>query len=280
MTSIGVRLLTTAVLLPVFVAALLIGGIVFLGAVVVIVVVAATEFYGLAAGKPYRARTWPGLLLAAGFPLAFYWAPGDAQPAVALAAAGVIGVGAAQMLDGSENETIASVGFTLLGAIYVGLLLGHMVLVRELPRLVFGAPARFGAALLAVPLVLTWINDTAAYFAGHRWGRRRLLPRVSPGKTVEGALAGLVATLVAAVLVCAAVDRLAPVFGLGHALAIGLLVGVMGPCGDLVESAFKRDAGVKDVSRLVPGHGGFLDRFDSMLFTVPLYYYYVRGVVL
>jgi phosphatidate cytidylyltransferase len=129
-------------------------------------------------------------------------------------------------------------------------------------------------------VVLTWINDSAAYFIGHRWGRRKLLPRVSPGKTVEGAAGALLVTVLAAVPTMWLVDRWVPLFDLADALAVGALVGIAAPVGDLIESAFKRDAGVKDASDLVPGHGGVLDRFDSLMVVVPSFWYYLQWVVL
>ncbi len=107
-----------------------------------------------------------------------------------------------------------------------------------------------------------------------------MLSRVSPGKSVEGAVVALIATIVLGVIAGGLVTRWFPPLGPAHGLVIGALVGVAAPCGDLIESAFKRDAGVKDASQLGPGHGGVLDRFDGVLITVPLFYYYLVGVVL
>jgi phosphatidate cytidylyltransferase len=131
---------------------------------------------------------------------------------------------------------------------------------------------------LTLPILLTWINDTAAYAVGRRWGNRRLMPSVSPGKSVEGAIGALVVTVAAAVPLVWLLDRWVPFFEGYDGVVIGIVVGLVAPCGDLVESMFKRDAGVKDVSRLIPGHGGILDRFDSLLLTVPAFYYYLRAV--
>ncbi len=259
---------------------MVVGRELFLLAVIVLTVAGGIEFFGMAEEKPYRARLAPGLVLGMVFPLFFYRAPGDSALLIVVLTAGVIGVATAQMLDPRGHEAIAAVAFTLLGSLYTGLLFGHQVLVREISREIAGAPYWLGAILLAVPLLLTWTNDTVAYFAGLRWGKRRLLPRVSPGKSVEGAVVALIATIIAGVVVGGVVERWFPPLGPGHGLVIGALVGVAAPCGDLIESAFKRDAGVKDASQMVPGHGGVLDRFDGVLITVPLFYYYLVGVVL
>lgn len=279
-SGLGLRLATAAVLVPLFVGAIVLGGLVFLAAVLVLTAAATIEFYRLGESKPYRARASAGVGLALAFPATFYWAGHDPIAITALVALGVAGVAAAEMLDSGARESIAAVGFTLLGATYAGVLFGHLVLVRELPARLPGVDEWIGAALLGVPLLLTWLNDTVAYFAGHRWGRRKLRERVSPGKTVEGAVAAFVATVAASILLVWVVAREFPPFRPVDAVAIGVLVGVVAPVGDLVESAFKRDAGVKDASGLVPGHGGVLDRFDGVLFAVPAFYYYLLGVVL
>lgn len=278
--KLGLRLATAAVLAPTFVLTMVVGRELFLLAVIGLTVAAGIEFFGMAEQKPYRARLVPGVALGLIFPLFFYQAPGDAALLIVVLTAGVVGVAAAQMLDPRGHEAIATVGFTLLGALYTGLLFGHQILVREISREIAGAPYWLGAILLAIPLLLTWANDTVAYFAGLSWGKRPLLSRVSPGKSIEGAVVALIATIALGVLAGSLVTRWFPPLGPVHGLAIGALVGVAAPCGDLIESAFKRDAGVKDASQIVPGHGGVLDRFDGMLITVPVFYYYLVGVVL
>jgi len=274
--GLGRRLATAAILLPLFVLTIVVGRWLFLAAVTVLVAAGIAELYGFAREKPYRPRWVPGLALGVVLPVLLYAGPGDPWLGIAVMTAGVAGIAIAQMLDPRGTEAMASVAFTLLGALYVGLLFGHMVLLREVAREIPGAPYRVGAVLLAVPLVLTWLNDTVAYFTGRRWGRRRLLARVSPGKSWEGAVAALAATAAAGAVLLPSLD----LFDARRGFAVGAVVGVVAPLGDLVESAFKRDAGVKDSSGLVPGHGGILDRFDSALFSVPAFYYYLRCCVL
>lgn len=273
------RLVTAAVMVPLFLAAVVLGGAWFLAAVMALSAVAAWEFFGMAAAKGHRPRAVAGIGLALAFPAALDASTREPELLPAFLLAAIFGVAMAQLLDPEGDGAIASVGVTVTGAAWVGLFFGHLVLLREIPSRTPGMPDWFGALLVAVPILLTWANDTTAYFVGHRWGRRRLLPRVSPGKSLEGALGALAATVVLAFPVLWAVNAWVRLFDPLDALAVGVLIGVAAPCGDLVESAFKRDAGVKDSSRLIPGHGGVLDRFDSLLVTAPVFYYYVHWAV-
>jgi phosphatidate cytidylyltransferase len=150
------------------------------------------------------------------------------------------------------------VGVAVLGAVYPGLLLGTVVRLRQLPD---------GVAWLVLALAVTWLNDTGAYFAGRVYGQRKLYPRISPSKTWEGAAGGLLASIGGAL----AVKSLGwlPQLPWWGSVVVGAGAGVLGPLGDLSESMLKRAYGAKDSSRLLPGHGGVLDRIDALLFTGP-----------
>ncbi|MDD2443693.1 MAG: phosphatidate cytidylyltransferase [Desulfotomaculaceae bacterium] len=150
---------------------------------------------------------------------------------------------------------------TMMGTLYVGLL-NYFFLVRSLPD---------GWIWLIFTLAGTWACDTTAYFVGKAFGRRRLAPELSPKKTLEGAIGGIMGSVLAGYLFA----LIYPFLPLSKILLLGLLVGAAAEVGDLLESAFKRQAGVKDSSKLIPGHGGILDRIDSALFSAPLVYYYV-----
>lgn len=150
---------------------------------------------------------------------------------------------------------------TLMGTLYVGLM-SYFYLIRTLPD---------GWIWLIFMFAATWACDTAAYFLGRAFGKRRLAPVLSPKKTLEGAIGGLVGSL----LIAGIFTFIYPFLSIPKLLLLGLLLAVAAEVGDLLESAFKRQAGVKDSSTLIPGHGGILDRFDSALFTAPLVYYYV-----
>ncbi|MBV9281237.1 MAG: phosphatidate cytidylyltransferase, partial [Chloroflexi bacterium] len=148
---------------------------------------------------------------------------------------------------------------TLVPVLYVGLLLGHLSLLRVYHH---------GARWVMLALLLTWAYDTGAFFAGSLWGRRRFMAHASPSKTVEGVLGGLLLSTLAGLLALPALGLLA-----WQALLLGLLAGVAAQAGDLVESMVKRQTGVKDSGAIMPGHGGLLDRIDSLLFTGALTLY-------
>lgn len=154
----------------------------------------------------------------------------------------------------------------LLGLLYVGFPLSTVVSTRSLPG---------GEWLVLFLAVVTWASDTGAYYAGTLWGKRPLLPSISPKKTVEGVLGGLVLAVGVALL---AQQWFASQLSLADSLILGVLLTSMGLLGDLFESVIKRRTGVKDSGGILPGHGGMLDRLDSLLFTAPTFYYYVAYI--
>ncbi|MGI9952016.1 phosphatidate cytidylyltransferase [Moorellaceae bacterium AZ2] len=155
---------------------------------------------------------------------------------------------------------------TYTGLLYVSGSLSHLLLLRFIPE--------WGFSLLVYTLLLTWVNDTAAYLGGRLWGRRKMCPLLSPAKTWEGALSGLIGALTAGVL---AGERLLPQ-SLLRLACLAVLVAVAGQAGDLIESGIKRMAGAKDSGHFLPGHGGILDRFDSLFLVGPVVYYFWRFV--
>lgn len=164
--------------------------------------------------------------------------------------------------------------YGIIGCLYIGFLLSSFVLLRGVPGNIAVRPfgmAHTGAWLVLYAAVCVWATDTLAYFIGRAFGRTPLAPTLSPGKTVEGAIGGLVGATLVGVS-----------FGLWihlpwyHSLAIGAIAGLAGQVGDLFESALKREIGIKDFGQLMPGHGGMLDRVDSLLFVIPLAYLYLR----
>jgi phosphatidate cytidylyltransferase len=193
---------------------------------------------------------------------------------------------------GVDGEPVLSVAVTLFGAVLTGGTLAYAVFLRHLfngqgpfdsTAVGVAAPggAWLGTALIAFPLLLTWGNDSIAYFAGRRWGRRRLIRSVSPGKTVEGAVAGVAGTVLLATVYTVVVFQAwlgLPVGAVAGAVG-GALISVAAQVGDLVESLFKREAGVKDSGGLLPGHGGLLDRLDALFFTIPVGYAYLALIL-
>jgi phosphatidate cytidylyltransferase len=159
-----------------------------------------------------------------------------------------------------ETRTLRAVLAVLLMSLWVGAPLAHLGLFPH---------TRYGILLILIAVVGPWISDSGAYFAGRFFGRHLLFPSLSPKKTVEGGLGGLLLTI----LIVAPVAYLLLDFGLVKALIIGAVVSVASQCGDLFESALKRILDVKDLGTFLPGHGGVLDRVDSLLFTAPAVYY-------
>jgi phosphatidate cytidylyltransferase len=157
-------------------------------------------------------------------------------------------------------------GVLLLGVFYIGWLLGHLILLRKMPG---------GEWLVFFVFLVTWAGDTGAYYAGKAIGRNPLSPLVSPNKTIEGAVGGMVLSVAAALL---AKWWFLAVLSLREVIFLGFSLGILGQLGDLVESLFKRSAGVKDSGGLIPAHGGVLDRVDSLIFTIPAFYYYLVWV--
>ena len=149
----------------------------------------------------------------------------------------------------------------LLSIFYISFFV-YMYLIRDLPR---------GWIWLVFVLLATWASDTIAYVVGRKLGKRKLAPALSPGKTVAGAIGGLCGSLAVGIIF----SLIYPFLSLWFLLSLGLLVGLAAQLGDLWESAIKRTAGTKDAGKIIPGHGGVLDRFDSMFFTAPLVYYYL-----
>jgi phosphatidate cytidylyltransferase len=233
----------------------------------------AREMYRMAARKGPRPLEVLGMagaaamVLAAGLdPRAGLTSPLPVWVLILLAAAAGT---AAIWTRGVEGEPLLSLAVTVFGAGYAALL-GFGLFLRHLPGV--DDPVHAAAILLA-PVLLTWVSDSFAYFGGRALGRHKLIPKVSPGKTREGALSAVVGTLLAGAgysILLARFDAYVP--SILEGAVFGLLVSVAAQAGDLAESLWKRDVGVKDSGTLLPGHGGALDRFDSLLFTLPLGY--------
>lgn len=163
---------------------------------------------------------------------------------------------------------------SIAGIVYVGVAFSHLILLRFMGTSLIASPIgdlSQGCALLWVAFVGTWASDTFAFFTGSFCGRHKLCPEISPNKTIEGFAGGLAGT----VLVTMGLGRLFS-FDLLGMLVLGILIALAATVGDLVESSIKRYTGIKDSGSLIPGHGGVLDRFDSIMFTVPLVYYYAQ----
>ncbi|MER3397216.1 MAG: phosphatidate cytidylyltransferase [Chloroflexota bacterium] len=252
------RVLTAAAVLPVLLFLVWLGPPYFTLLVGLASLVGHLEFYHLARLGGLSPLVWVGT--AGG--LGVVGAVGLGRPELAgpgLAAEALL-AGAVLVVGGRTRGALADWAATLGGSAYCGLIFSHYILLRDLPHGLEWTLLTFG---------VTFAVDTAAFFAGRRWGRRPLAPAVSPAKTVEGFVAGLAAGPLVALGMAALLGLPAssPVAFLGFGL------GLAGQVGDLFESALKRSAGVKDSGRLFPGHGGLLDRVDSLAFNGIVSYY-------
>ncbi len=170
----------------------------------------------------------------------------------------------------NKHSAIHNLGATFLGILYVGILFSSIV---ELRQFYGGMEYERGGYLVIAILATIWVCDSAAFFGGTALGKHRLFPRVSPKKSWEGAIFGFVFAILTMI---AAKNIIAGFLSTRDAVIIGIIAGTIGQMGDLVESLLKRDAGIKDSSNLIPGHGGMLDRFDSLMFVAPVVLLYVK----
>ena len=247
----------------------------------IVAALGAWEFYRIVAAGGAQPLAGAGIVAAAVLPLlvhAHYRAVFTTPSVVGvLFALGVLA--AAIWRRGVAGKPLGATAATVFGVLYVAVPLCYGYALRYHDYAVGRAA---GTAVIMLPVLLTWASDIGAYAVGRMIGRHKLIPSVSPGKTVEGALGALVTTVLVALLYERFVLR--PYAQLAMApwwsVAFGLVISVAAQVGDLAESLLKREAGVKDSSHLLPGHGGILDRFDSLFFVLPVSYLLLGWLVL
>ncbi|MFA6234580.1 MAG: phosphatidate cytidylyltransferase [Bacteroidota bacterium] len=308
MSNTGTRILLSVVAIPCVLLLAWLGGYAWALFVAVVMSIAIVEFAGMARAKGAAPQTVPmvaaGLalllvflherlsadvpaLVGGGIPWPLQW-----QAFIWIVIVFMFVVLLIELFRGLPSPLL-NIGVTVMGTLYIGLFLGCAVGIREIFTVlefhvgpVFGTadltPVQltqldsWGSFTVIAMLVTIWMCDTAAYFGGRAMGRHKLFPRVSPNKTWEGAIWGFAAALGT---MAAAKYTVLEYLSLPEALVIGAIVGLLGQIGDLVESLLKRDAGVKDSSALLPGHGGVFDRFDSFIFVSPAVFLYLDFVV-
>jgi phosphatidate cytidylyltransferase len=310
-SNLAQRVLTAIVAIPVILLVCVLGGWYFFILVAAASGAALYEFYGLVRARGaspniplgivgglfinlafFSQRLFQALVAASGsegFPF-----PSATQFLLITLLVAVLVISLVEMFR-NKGSAIVNLSTTIFGMAYISLFFGTFIGIRELftpldfPIERFVAPPhaaitpdqialiyQWGGYTVISIFAMIWICDTAAFHAGTVMGKHKLFPRVSPNKSWEGAVFGFVFALLTA---AAAKYLVLPYLTYGQALVIGGIVGTFGQAGDLVESLLKRDAGVKDSSKLIPGHGGAFDRFDSLLFVAPLVYLYLDFVV-
>lgn len=266
------RVVTALIALPILIASIIIGPLwpLFVALAAAAMLLALYEYRLLARKRDMQPDIVVGILGAAAIFMAFFFDAPSQDPILLLLTLILFTIAtfASAALRGAPfDKMIASIGATMTGVLYVVLLGGHLVALRT------GFPASLSAHLLSFFFLVIMGSDTGAYYTGRAFGRHKLAPAISPGKTWEGAVGGMIASLLMAAL---AHYWFFPDLSLKAALPLAAVMNVVGVIGDLTESALKRSAGAKDAANILPGHGGLLDRLDSLLFNAPVIYYFAR----
>ncbi len=271
--NLGIRLLAAAVLVPAAIFIFHVGGWLFALVTAVVALRLLAEFAKMSKVRGHD-QFFATLALPIVAILAAFWQLGLEGGFVCFGAFVLIAFCVEAIRGRIENAT-ARVGEQMIVLFYLGVLPGHWLLLRELP-LEAGLPYIAGKHWALFGAGITWLGDTFAYVVGSLIGKHSLKSAVSPRKSVEGVIAGLLGSLLTAWILAHFWARF---LTLWEVLACGLLLAVVGQLGDLFESLLKRDAAVKDSGSIIPGHGGFLDRVDSLLFSYAMLYYFLRWVI-
>jgi phosphatidate cytidylyltransferase len=270
------RIGSAAVLLPIVAFVVWWGEPLVSAVVILVAAMALHELYALFQAGGYMPRHRAGYLSLLLFVLA---AAFEARTAIswtgAALAAGIVITLGFEVMHRDRQQQLVNWALTLSGAVYIGWSLAHFVLLRDIDQpldsqLLNSLRFDTGAMWIIAVLAITFANDTTAYFIGRTFGQHRMAPYLSPKKSWEGAIGGMAGAMLAGA-------ALIPLLGLPGGVWAGALVGavgsIAGQLGDLAESLIKRQVGIKDSGRIIPGHGGLLDRVDSLLFTAPVLYY-------
>lgn len=277
MSNFWQRILTAAIAVPILYFIFLIGGLIYLAFFLVLIIVGQTEYQKLLESRNISYEKWTGIILSSLLAVSAYI--GFVYFALFLTFSVVL-VLALELRKLSEGNTVMRAGATLLGILYLGWLLSHAILLRNIDEagniktfaLQYQGLSDPGFFLIFFTVACTFLNDTGAYFTGLKLGKHKLAPSISPGKTVEGTIGGIVTCIITGLIVN---------YGFGSPLnsdwtiLFSLIIALAAIFGDLAESAIKRGAGIKDSGAIVPGHGGVLDRFDSLIFVFPVSYYFI-----
>jgi phosphatidate cytidylyltransferase len=257
---------TAVVLLVILVLCYALGSTAFFWLATVVVLLALFELLDAVRRSGRRPVVVFGLLCGAGLLLPAYYLPDRPELIVAVIGTAAVGALVLALRPGRGPTPASDAAWTVLGVAWIGGAGAAAVSILTL---------RDGLNLLVAHVLIAALDDIGAYFVGVRFGSHKLAPSISPAKSWEGFFAGLVAALVGG----AVFGLLLDVLGVGHGLVVAAIIGVFAPAGDLTESMAKRELGIKDSGRLLPGHGGFLDRLDAIIFCALPVFFYLRVVV-
>jgi phosphatidate cytidylyltransferase len=270
MSNNAARVIVALFAIPVILASSYFGGIYFFLFTFIISLAAFHEFVTIAKNKNGNANLWLGLIAITLLLINQFKTFIDFTTIII----SIVFVTSLIELFRNKGSAIINIGVTLLGIFYIGLFASALLAIREFYPPVGELYLKGGYLIISIFAVI-WICDSAAYYGGTAMGRHKLFFRVSPNKSWEGAIFGFVFAIVAMVLAKIIILNF---LSWTTIIALGIIIGIFGQIGDLIESLFKRDGGVKDSSSIIPGHGGIFDRFDSLLFTAPIILLYLKYI--
>ena len=269
------RVVVALILIPLIIVMVLKGELTFFGALLCIIGGGLYEFYKMIESKGIKVYEKMGIIIGLLIPIIFYVTHQipemrDEKISYMVFSFMIIAFITRQVISGEIKEAVTKISYTIFGIIYVSFMLTHILFMKELEN---------GRLWILAVFIMVWASDSLAYFVGIAIGKHKIAPKISPKKSVEGSIAGLIAPVGAMFLIQYFFFFKGIEIGTLNIIIIGIIVGVFGQIGDFGESLFKREFEIKDSGKILLGHGGILDRFDSMLFVMPLVYYYVKYVI-
>lgn len=284
------RIAVSVILIPLILLLILKGEFSLFLAVEFIIAVGMFEFYRMVESKGIKIYRKMGIIAGLLIPMTYYIAQHSVyyrneKFSYMIFTIVVIIFITRQVISGKISEALTSIAYTFFGVIYVSFLLSHIIFMKDIHYTTYLAPGEInslfnGRYWILTTFLMVWASDSAAYFVGMAIGKHKLAPKISPKKSIEGAVAGLIAPVGVMFLVRYVLFFQDSNISVFHIVIIGLICGIFGQIGDLGESLFKREFEIKDSGKILLGHGGILDRFDSMIFVLPLVYYYLKFMVI
>ncbi len=267
--ELSYRLFVSFLFIPFFLAIFSYGSYPYLFMILGIIGIMSYEFFTLLKEKGLQPYLRTGIL--SSIVISFIMNYSSAIFTYFLITVLIIFVSIRELRRNDTDKSIVYISATTFGVLYSGWLGGHMILIERLSFSLFDSPK-----LVVLSFLMIWMSDTGAFFVGSRFGKHKILPRISPSKSYEGLIGGFIFSLLS--------GSIYSLFYFKELLFVDIFIlsiisSIGGLSGDLIESAMKRDAQLKDISSFLPGHGGVLDRFDSVLFALPLIYYYTIFVI-
>lgn len=273
-SSVAKRLIASAIYIPCLIIIAKRGGLYYVALIDIMILVGLWEFYKMMEAKGLRPYKAIGII--SGIVLSWYIFFQQGVYANFFLSIIFFLIMTLELARKEKGLAVYHISVTIFGVFYVAWLGSHLILLRELPHLK-GLDYSLGFSYVIVVFAMTWCYDSGAFFIGSKFGKHKIFPAISPGKTLEGAIGGIAFSIIGILI---ARWLVAPYLSIIQAVGLALITSVVGQLGDVVESMIKRDVKIKDASETIPGHGGALDRFDSLLFTAPLIYYFFKYFIL